>query len=124
MSGTETGRIDHRKFAEWVGLNGPKPDDHALAMYLESTLGNREEVDSIEAAVTIEAANALRDRAALRAVATEWLAFAEERYGEFDLEPCDRADAEMCPKCKEVGCITAKINNTRTALGIAKDSGQ
>ncbi len=60
------GRIDYRKFAEWVGLSGPIPDDSALAMHIEIQLGNREEVDAIESAVLVEAATALRERAALR----------------------------------------------------------
>lgn len=58
-----TGRVDYRKFAEWVGLSGSMPDDAALALYLEIELENREEItDAVEAAVMREAIEALRER--------------------------------------------------------------
>lgn len=59
---TAEGRVDYRKFAEWVGLSGRMPNDAALALYLEIELDNREEVDAIEAAVIREACEALRQR--------------------------------------------------------------
>ena len=57
-------KLKYQQMAEWVGLGGPKPDDASLALYLMSELGNREEVDAIESAVTVEAIKALSQRPA------------------------------------------------------------
>lgn len=53
-------KVDYRKFTVWVGLNGPRPSNAELAFYLEIELGNREEVDAIEAAVLLEAIEILK----------------------------------------------------------------
>ena len=57
-------KLKYQQMAEWVGLGGPKPDDASLALYLMSELGNREEVDAVESAVTVEAIKALSQRPA------------------------------------------------------------
>lgn len=104
----ETGRVDYRKFYEWVGLSGPMPDDHALAMHLENELGNREEVDAVESAVLVEAANALRDRAALREAlgkASGYLMNAK-----IDLET-------GAPKRTAINTIEGALKMVREALG-------
>lgn len=57
---------------------------------------------------------------ALIAALKDWLAFAEEELGEFDLEVCDVIGPEgLCPKCESSGCINRKIRNTRAALAKA-----
>ncbi len=56
----------------------------------------------------------------LRSLRT-WLEFAQEELREFD-ELCDAEDtADLCPKCRNVGCIRMKIQEAREA--IAKATG-
>ena len=77
-SETDTGRVDYRKFMEWVGLSGTRPSSTSMAMYLDIELGNREEVDAVEAAVILEAITALRSRDALvEACAGVWAHLAD-----------------------------------------------
>jgi hypothetical protein len=52
--------LNEQKFMEWVGLGGPRPSNDEMALWLETELGNREEVDAVEYAVLIEAIKALK----------------------------------------------------------------
>lgn len=46
--------IDHRKFAAWVGLGGPRPSDAEIADYV------RDYVDNLDGEITEPDASAIR----------------------------------------------------------------
>ncbi len=49
-----------------------------------------------------------------------WERFVEDELSRYD-EPCNAEDEQdLCPKCKETGCIWLKIKATRDALAAAK----
>ncbi len=47
----------------------------------------------------------------------EWLAFAEDKFSECDVEgdDCDPDDG-LCPQCESNGCIQYKIRRTRALI--------
>lgn len=48
-----------------------------------------------------------------------WIIFAEDELSPFD-EPCEAEDEQdMCPKCKNTGCIWLKIKAARDAVAAA-----
>jgi hypothetical protein len=50
----------------------------------------------------------------------EWLAFAEDKFGEFDGDEPDCDGESLCPKCESSGCIQRKMRETRKLIETLK----
>lgn len=60
---------------------------------------------------------AVNNHSALIEMLSEWLAFAEDKFGEFDIEGEDDCYSEnLCPQCQSNGCIQYKIRRTRKLI--------
>lgn len=55
----------------------------------------------------------------------EWLEFAQDKFGEFDLDDEDdcASDHKLCPQCESNGCIQRKIRLTRALVAPTQEAG-